>query len=80
MILGVTQPKTVELRVRDRGDGIDEDKLASLFEPFIRGQQSGGYGLGLAIARRAVALHGGTIEAKNVPEGGAELEIRLPLD
>ncbi|MEM1180401.1 MAG: ATP-binding protein [Acidobacteriota bacterium] len=78
--LEVTEAELVQLRVRDGGEGIADDKLATLFEPFIRGQSSGGYGLGLAIARRAVALHGGTIGAKNIPEGGAELEIRLPLD
>jgi len=70
---------SVLLRVRDQGEGIDEDQLATLFEPFIRGSTSGGYGLGLAIARRAVILHGGTIRAENGSQGGVEMLIRLPL-
>ena len=41
---------------------------------------SGGAGLGLAIARRAVEIHGGTIAARNHPEGGLEVAIRLPAN
>ncbi|MEM8960825.1 MAG: ATP-binding protein [Acidobacteriota bacterium] len=73
-------PDTILIRVRDQGNGIDEDQLASLFEPFIRGRTSSGYGLGLAIARRAVDVHGGTIRAMNAPEGGVEVRICLPVD
>ncbi|MEM9292391.1 MAG: HAMP domain-containing sensor histidine kinase [Acidobacteriota bacterium] len=77
---GGEEQGAVLLRIRDQGEGIDEEQLAALFEPFIRGHSSGGYGLGLAIARRAVALHGGTISATNVPEGGVEMQIRLPVE
>jgi two-component system sensor histidine kinase CpxA len=57
--------------------------LKSIFEPFIRvddarGANSGGVGLGLAIARRAVVAHGGSIEAANRGGGGLEVVIRLP--
>jgi len=72
------------LRVRDRGEGVPEESLSKLFEPFYRvaearDRHSGGVGLGLAISARAVASHGGSILAANAAEGGLELEIRLPL-
>ncbi len=71
------------LRVRDSGTGIPEDALPRLFERFYRADSSrarasGGSGLGLSIARAIVTLHGGTIEARNHPEGGAEFTVRLP--
>ena len=70
----------VVLRVRDQGEGLGEEELASLFEPFTRGRSSAGFGLGLAIARRAVAVHEGSIRAQKAPEGGVEVRIVLPLD
>jgi two-component system sensor histidine kinase CpxA len=71
------------VRVSDRGPGVPDDMLAQIFEPFVRvdaarGPNSGGVGLGLAIARRAVVAHGGSIEAANRKEGGLEVTIRLP--
>lgn len=71
------------ITVRDQGPGVDESSLGSLFDAFYReadarDRQSGGYGLGLAIAQRAIELHGGQISARNLPEGGLEMEIRLP--
>jgi two-component system sensor histidine kinase CpxA len=73
------------IRVRDHGPGIPEEMLTRIFEPFARvgearDRQSGGYGLGLAIADRAVRLHGGAIRATNNPDGGATLRIELPCD
>jgi len=74
----------VSVRVRDHGDGVDEDLLAKLFQPFYRvgearERSTGGTGLGLAIAERAVTLHGGTITAANASGGGLIVEILLPL-
>ena len=66
--------------MRDQGEGLDEEELASLFEPFTRGRTSAGFGLGLAIARRAVAVHEGSIRAEKAPGGGVEVRIVLPLD
>ncbi|MEM6794603.1 MAG: HAMP domain-containing sensor histidine kinase [Acidobacteriota bacterium] len=70
------------LRVRNRGSGpadrIEEEILATLFEPFRRGRESAGFGLGLAIARRAVEAHGGEIQALGLAEGGMEVRITLP--
>ncbi|HET20261.1 MAG TPA: HAMP domain-containing protein [Chromatiales bacterium] len=69
------------LTVEDHGPGVPEAELATIFEPFRRGaheQEGNGYGLGLAIARRAIEAHGGTIQAVNRPEGGLRVTIDLP--
>ena len=70
------------VRVRDLGPGVPEEALPRIFDPFYRvdsdrDRASGGVGLGLAIARRAVELHKGTIRAHNV-KPGLEVEIELP--
>jgi len=72
------------IAVRDHGPGVEEAALPQLFEPFFRTSEardrdSGGYGLGLAIAQRAVQLNGGEIKAVNHPEGGLQVNITLPL-
>ncbi len=68
------------LRVSDRGPGVGEAELSLIFDPFFRSAGGGdGYGLGLAIARRAVEAHGGEITARQRPGGGLQVEIRLPL-
>jgi two-component system sensor histidine kinase CpxA len=74
----------VQILVRDHGPGVGEECLPHLFEPFYRAEpardrKSGGAGLGLSIARRAIEMHGGTIQARNCQEGGLEVEIRLPV-
>jgi len=74
----------LRIRVRDRGPGIPQAMLERVFDPFVRvgdarDRGSGGHGLGLAIARRAIALHGGEIGAANHPDGGLQITIRLPL-
>ena len=71
------------ITVTDRGPGIPAERMADVFEPFIRVSDarergSGGYGLGLAIAQRALTLHGGRIGAENMPEGGLAVSMRLP--
>jgi two-component system sensor histidine kinase CpxA len=73
----------IEVTVRDHGPGVPEKDLKLIFEPFYRvdaarDRAGGGDGLGLAIAARAIAIHGGTMDARNVPEGGLEVAMRLP--
>ena len=70
------------VRVADRGPGVPAEELRTIFEPFYRGTTgtpARGFGLGLAISRRAVEAHGGTVEATNRAEGGLQVELRLPL-
>lgn len=69
------------IRVRDQGPGVDEEKLSSIFDPFVRVNSplmGKGYGLGLAIVRKVVLAHHGEVKAVNRPEGGLELTLRLP--
>ncbi len=73
----------IAIRILDQGPGVPEEALAKLFEPFYRvadarDRQSGGTGIGLAIAERSVTLHGGSIRAENHPAGGLLVEIHLP--
>jgi len=72
------------ISVRDNGPGVPESALPLLFKPFYRvdhsrGTTTGGMGLGLAIVRNAVAIHGGSVSAKNVLPRGLEVELRLPM-
>ncbi|ANP90404.1 sensor histidine kinase [Rhizobium leguminosarum] len=67
-----------ELRVSDTGDGIPEERLIRIFEPFYTTKQAG-TGLGLSIARAILETYGGTIRADNRPEGGAVFRVALPL-
>ncbi|NMG37409.1 HAMP domain-containing protein [Azoarcus sp. TTM-91] len=69
------------LQVADRGPGVAAADLEAIFEPFYRGGSNGvvGFGLGLAIARGAVQLHGGSISAAAREGGGLRVEILLPL-
>jgi two-component system OmpR family sensor kinase len=68
------------LYIRDQGPGVQDDQLASLFEPFVQADTANGqgYGLGLAIAKRAVIAHGGTIRAINGAEAGLTIIVWLP--
>jgi signal transduction histidine kinase len=73
----------VAFEVRDRGIGIDAADLPRLFTPFFRTDRSrsrdtGGVGLGLALAKRIVTAHGGTIEIASRPDQGTTVRLRLP--
>jgi two-component system OmpR family sensor kinase len=74
----------VVVRVTDHGPGVPPASLERIFEPFFcvaraRDRDSGGYGIGLAITARVAALHGGSVRARNNPDGGLQVEIHLPL-
>lgn len=70
------------LRVRDHGAGIDPEDLPHVFDRFYRGTSSRsrpGSGLGLAIVRQVIEQHGGSITARNAPDGGAIFDAKLPI-
>lgn len=75
----------VVVRIRDNGTGIDSEMLPNIFDLFVQEPQAidrsrGGLGLGLAIVRNLVLLHGGSVHASSPGKGlGSEFEIRLPL-
>jgi PAS domain S-box-containing protein len=74
------------VKVRDSGVGLDARVLDRLFEPFVQVQATmdrskGGLGLGLALVKGLIELHGGTVAARSEGLGkGAEFEVRLPLE
>jgi signal transduction histidine kinase len=67
---------SVEVSVRDTGPGLPADVLSRLFTPFVSTKPHG-LGIGLTIARTIIHAHGGTIQARNNPEGGATFTITL---
>lgn len=68
----------LRIRVQDTGPGIPAEKLPRIFDPFVTTKKRG-IGLGLAVVRRIVELHGGRIEALNAPGAGAEFVVDLPI-
>ena len=81
--LTTQKPSSAFIVVRDHGPGVPESELANIFQPFYRiaddrNRESGGAGLGLAIAGRVIRIHGGTICARNAQPHGLEVEILLP--
>lgn len=73
----------IVVRVLDSGPGVPDEALQRILEPFYRlddarNRRTGGAGLGLSIAERAIKLHGGQLRASNRKEGGLEIEIRIP--
>jgi len=79
------EPGWLTLRVRDAGIGIAPDMLKRIFHPFMQAEQarsraSGGLGIGLALVKRLVELHGGEVSAHSAGAGqGSEFVVRLPL-
>jgi PAS domain S-box-containing protein len=83
-VAGAIDGADVTIRVRDDGQGIPADRLPAMFELFVQGEQppdrsQGGLGVGLALVRSLVQLHGGRIDARSGGPGcGSEFVIRLP--
>jgi len=76
-------PKAIEIAIDDEGPGIPESELSRVFEPFYRvegsrSRETGGVGLGLAIAQSIVQSHGGELVLSNRPTGGLRALMRLP--
>ena len=84
IVAGRVEGDDVVLVVRDNGIGIDREMLPHIFEPFTQEKQAldrahGGLGLGLAIVRSLVSLHGGSVAARSDGRGrGSEFEISIP--
>lgn len=81
----VAEQGVVEVVVQDTGIGIEPDLVPQLFDLYTQSGRSlaksgGGLGLGLAIAARLVAAHGGTIEARAAVGAGSEFIVRIPHD
>lgn len=72
-------PEKVVIRVSDTGQGISKDLTEKIFDPFFTTKKAGkGTGLGLALVRRIVMLHNGTIMVEKTGSGGATFKIELP--
>jgi two-component system sensor histidine kinase HydH len=72
-----TVGRLLVLEVEDRGPGVPADEREKIFEPFFTGKTQG-TGLGLAVARRVVELHGGTLAVHESPHGGALFRAEIP--
>ncbi len=74
--------ETIGISIADEGRGIRPEDLDRVFDRFYRASGSrgagGGSGLGLAIVKRLIEMHGGVVEAGNLPRGGAVFTITLP--
>jgi len=73
------------ITIADDGPGLPQDQFENVFEPFVRlegsrSRDTGGVGLGLAIARSIVRAHGGEITLANRPAGGLAATVQLPLE
>ncbi|MDQ7986191.1 KinB sensor domain-containing domain [Pseudomonas sp. G34] len=74
------QDERLLISVEDEGEGIAYGQQARLFEPFVQiGHKKGGAGLGLALCKEIVQLHGGRIGAESQPGQGARFHFALPL-
>lgn len=83
IVTGEAEGERVAVEVRDDGPGIARDQWTSVFDPFVRldGGHSGahrGLGLGLAIVRRIVEAHGGSVAVADAPEGGTQVTTTWP--
>jgi two-component system sensor histidine kinase HydH len=72
-------PAYVSVVVSDTGEGMDEEQLSKLYEPFYTTKQ-GGTGLGLTIVSRVLEQNGGHVEVTSVKGGGTAFSLRLPLE
>ncbi len=73
----VDSPDTVRIEITDNGSGISDAVRDNLFLPFFT-TKSGGMGMGLAISRSIITAHGGRLDCRNNPEGGAMFYVILP--
>ena len=75
--------ENIFIHVADNGDGIPEDQIEELMQPFVRGNEARtiqGSGLGLSIVKRIVDIHQGELIIQNREQGGLEAIISLPIN
>ena len=71
----------VVAEIDDCGHGIPEDRLPKIFEPFYTTKPTGkGTGIGLSVVKTIVDLHGGTIDIRNLPDGGARVTLMFRVE
>ncbi|KPL98985.1 sensor histidine kinase [Vibrio splendidus] len=80
----LTDKRYSVISVEDDGDGIPDNKIAGIFDPFTRiesarDKQSGGYGLGLAIVKEAMGVMNGQVTAENRDDGGLRVNLMFPI-
>ncbi len=73
------EPKFIEIRIEDRGRGIDPGIRDRMFEPFISSKQTGGVGVGLTITRQALRTLGGEVTMEDRPGGGTIAILLHPV-
>ena len=81
-IKGWATARSLTISISDHGPGIPEGLEEKIFEKLARGQAASnrpGAGLGLAICKGIATAHGGSIQAVNHPQGGAQFLVTLPL-
>jgi signal transduction histidine kinase len=79
------KPDVIDIIVQDRGEGIPQDALPHLFEPFFRADASrsrktGGYGLGLSLSKAIIDAHKGHIKIASTSGKGTRVVVTLPCD
>lgn len=82
-VMNFAEPPRAVIRIRDHGPGVPQQELGNIFKAFYRVTDTGsrntqGVGLGLSITDKIIQLHGGTIAASNLADGGLLVEIELP--
>jgi len=78
MVSGRRDGDVLELSVEDTGPGVDDAVRGRLFEPLVTSKSSG-IGLGLALVKRIMERHGGSIRYQPRPQGGSQFTVRLPI-
>jgi signal transduction histidine kinase len=77
--VGTDRGSCVEVRVRDTGEGMDEETRRRIFDPFFTTRADAGSGLGLTHARHCIEEHGGTITVRSRPGEGTVFTVLLPV-
>jgi two-component system sensor histidine kinase PilS (NtrC family) len=78
LVVHAAEGDHIEVDVIDEGEGMTEDQLPRVFDPFYS-TRAGGTGLGLSVVHRIVEAHGGTVRAESSPGEGTAFHVRLPV-